>query len=202
MCKQLRVLAIAVNIGVALALVAPLVAQQSAAPTKKDPLRFRAFNVSMPTGMSGVTEIIVERWTTPAERQSLLGLVATSKPGRGGQQKLLEALQDVEPRAGYMRTPNSLGWDIKYAYEFKMPDGSRQIVIATDKPVSFAGAMDPGAQDHPFTLIEMRMKPDGEGEGRMLAASSIATKDGRLQLENYGNEPVRLTSITQEDSKK
>ena len=52
--------------------------------------------------------------------------------------------------------------------------------------------------DYPFTLIEMRMKPNEKGEGKMLVASSIATKNGRLELENYGNEPVRLTEITEQ----
>ena len=56
--------------------------------------------------------------------------------------------------------------------------------------------------DYPFTLIEMRMKPNEKGEGKMLAATSILTKNGRLELENYGQEPVRLTSITEEEKKK
>ncbi len=35
----------------------------------------------------------------------------------------------------------------------------------------------------------------------MLAASSIIVKDGKIQLENYGQEPVRLTSITEDVQK-
>jgi hypothetical protein len=57
--------------------------------------------------------------------------------------------------------------------------------------------------DYPFTLIEMRFnKPGEKGEGKMLAATSILTKNGRLELENYGQEPVRLTQITEEERKK
>ena len=55
--------------------------------------------------------------------------------------------------------------------------------------------------DYPFTLLEMRMKPNEKGEGRMLVATSISTKNGTLELENYGQEPVRLTSITEETKK-
>jgi hypothetical protein len=87
--------------------------------------------------------------------------------------------------------------------ETKLDDGARQIVIVTDKPVSFgAAASDSEAMDYPFTLIQMHMKPNEKGEGKMLAASSISTKNGRLELENYGQEPVRLTSITEEEKKK
>ena len=62
----------------------------------------------MPTGMSGVTEIAIERWTTKAERASLLDLVETAKYGEGGQRKLLNALQKIKPRVGFIRTPNSI----------------------------------------------------------------------------------------------
>lgn len=192
---------------VALVLVVPAAAQQPAQPagtpteepTREDPLRFTAFNVSMPTGIAGTTQITIERWSTVEERQALLELVATATQGRRGQQDLLDALQDIEPRTGFIRTPNSMGWDLKYAAEFTMPDGTRQIVIATDRPVSFAAAANSArSMDYPFTLIEMRMKPGEEGEGRMLGATSITVENGRLELEQYGQEPVRLTSIKEE----
>lgn len=207
MTKQLRVLGRVAVVGVVLALVAPTTAQQPAAPvdqpTKENPLRFSAFNVSLPAGIAGVTEITIERWTTDTERESLLDLVETAKAGEGGQRKLLNALQKVRPRVGYMRTTRSLGWDLRYARENMLDDGMRQIVIATDKPVSFAAAASNSrVMDYPFTIIEMRMKPNDKGEGRMLTATSITVKNGRLELENYGQEPVRLTSITQEESDK
>ena len=83
-----------------------------------------------------------------------------------------------------------------------MPDGTRQLVIATDKPVSFAAASQGDVMDYPFTLVETRMKPNEKGEGKMLAATSITTKNGRLELSNYGQEPVRLTEITEQQKKK
>jgi hypothetical protein len=211
MYNLLRIVRRMAILGFVLILVAPLGAQEPAtaagspseAPTKKDPLRFSAFNVSMPTGVAGVTEITIERWTTTAERTRLLGLVETAKYGEGGQRKLLDALQTIDPRVGFIRTPNSIGWDLRYAVENTLPDGIRQIVIATDKPVSFAAAASGSrAMDYPFTLIEMRMKPNEKGEGKMLAATSITVKNGRLELENYGQEPVRLTEITEKQKKK
>ena len=182
MSRHFRVLGIAAAFGAALVLGAPLAAQQgakpagtpTAMPTKKSPLRFTAFNVSMPTGVAGVTDIVIERWSTDAERTSLLKLVETAKYGEGGQRKLLNALQKIKPRVGYIRTPNSLGWDLRYAVENTLDEGTRQLVIATDKPVSFgAAASGSRIMDYPFTIIEMRMKPNEKGEGRMLTATSI-----------------------------
>jgi hypothetical protein len=203
MSKQLRVLT-GIAAAAAVALAIPLAAQQASAPadmpTKKAPLHFSAFNVSMPTGMAGVTEIAIERWSTDDERKKLLDLVATAKEGERGQHPLLSGLQKIKPRTGFIRTPNSLGWDLHYAHESLSAEGDRQIVIATDKPVSFAAAAsDSRAMDYPFTIIEMRFpKAGGKGEGKMLGATSISTKNGKLELEYYGQEPVRLTEITQE----
>jgi len=196
-----------VGIVVALSLFAPVAGQQQSkaqAPTTKDPLRFRAVlqTQGQDAGAQGVVQIVIERWSTAVEREQLVALASQSTDKRGGQDKLLKALEKVTPRIGFIRTPNSLGWDLRYAYDFPQPDGSRRIVIATDKPVSFGAAV-AGAEslDYPFTLIEMRMKPGDKGEGRMLARSAINTQGGKLELENYGDEPIKLSEITEEVKK-
>ena len=118
------------------------------------------------------------------------------------QRKLLKALQDIKVRAGFIRTPNSLGWDIKYAHEAALPDGSRQVVVATDKPVSFGMAASGQAYDAAFALIEIHFpKGSSKGEGKMLGQTGISFKDGKLQLEAYVNEPTRLTEVTEKNPK-
>jgi hypothetical protein len=187
------------------ALAVPALAQapySESAPTKTEPLRFSAFAVQMQTGQSGVVEVAIERWTTDAERNAIIGLLKQTTDSTRDQQKLLKALQDIKVRTGYVRTPNSMGWDLKYAYESKLPDGSRQIVIATDKPVSFGMAASGQAYDAAFSLIEFRF-PAGaaKGEGKMLARTGIATKNGKLELEAYVNEPTRLTEVVEKNPK-
>mgnify|MGYP001080201950 CR=1 FL=1 len=151
----------------------------------------------------GMIDIVVERWTAPAERDAILALVATSTPNASGQNKLRDALQDVEPRVGYIRAPNTMGWDLKYAWQRKLEDGSRQIVIVTDKPVSFFGvASGSRTLDYPFTLIDMRFPAGSDkGEGKLLNQTSISTKNGTLELELWGREPTRLTTITEKNPK-
>ncbi len=181
---------------VVIVIVVPVFAQ---APTQQNPLRFSAFAVQMQGGIAGTVDIAIERWSTEAERQALIALVQTAKVGRQGQDKLLKGLQDIEPRTGFIRTSRSLGWDLKYAHQNRLPDGSRQIVIATDKPVTFVGvAAQARTLDYPFTLIEMRFPAGSDkGEGKALVQTSISVKDGQLQLEIYGQEPTRLTTITE-----
>ena len=48
--------------------------------------------------------------TTDEEREALIAAFV-----EGGQNMLLKALQKVKPRVGYIRTPNSLGYDLQYA---------------------------------------------------------------------------------------
>lgn len=191
----------------AVAFIVPVAAQKmpftEVAPTTKEPLRFSCFSVNMQSGMAGDIEVAIERWSTDAERQTLIHLVKQSTDKQGGQDKLLKALQDIKPRVGFIRTPNSLGWDLKYAWEAKLPDGTRQVVIATDKPVGFAAAASGSRTlDYMFSLIEMQF-PAGsnKGEGKLLAQTSIAVKNGRLELEIYGQEPTRLTQITEKNPK-
>lgn len=191
---------------VALGFASSALAQQpyvEATPTKDAPLRFDAIAMNMQGGRMGMLDIVVERWTAPAERDALLALVATSTPNASGQNKLRDALQDVEPRVGYIRAPNTMGWDLKYAWQRKLEDGSRQIVIVTDKPVSFFGvASGSRTLDYPFTLIDMRFPAGSDkGEGKLLNQTSISTKNGTLELELWGREPTRLTTITEKNPK-
>jgi hypothetical protein len=58
----------------------------------------------------------------------------------------------------------------------------------------------PRTVDYPFTLIEIHLNRDGEGEGRMAYATKISfdKKKNAVELENYSSEPVRLTTVKME----
>ncbi len=183
----------------------PVLGQQASTrvPTEKDPLRFSAFAMQITRGAARQVDIVIERWSTDAERQALIGLVMKSTDRPHGQDKLLKALEDIEPRTGFIRGANTIGYDLKYAHENRLPDGTRQIVVVTDKPVSFVAQVSQARTlDYPFSLIEMRFPPGGgQGEGKLLGQTSISVKDGRLELEIYGQEPTRLTTITEKKGK-
>jgi hypothetical protein len=157
-------------------------------------LQLRAFAVDMNGGRSGTLDITIERWSTDEERAKLLA-VLTEK----GADKLTDALHDVRPRAGYIRTSWSLGWDLGYAREIPLPDGGRRIIIATDRPMSFREAANqPRSADYEFLLIEIRLGSDGKGQGKLAAAAKIEydKETNTVQVENYGNQPVRLTEVS------
>ena len=184
---------------VALAVVAGfLLAGPAQAQDKKEekpkPYRFTAFAVNMGSGPKAFTvDIVLERLSTDEEREGLIAAFV-----EGGQDKLLPALQKIRPRVGFIRTPNSIGYDLQYAWRFLNSDGTSRLVIATDRRINFWEARNqPRTIDYPFTIIEMRLDTKGEGEGRLAAGTKISkSRDGKtIELENYGISPVALNNI-------
>jgi hypothetical protein len=178
---------------------APQGAARTAQPDLRPPLRLTAFAVNLgvtpdrrPSGQSGTVLINIDRWSTPEERTSLLQTFRDKGPDG-----LLAALQE-NPRVGNIRTPDSVGWSVHYAHYVPAEDGGWQIFLATDRRIAFwEAANNARTLDYPFTLAEIHLGPDGNGEGRLSIATKVTlSQDGKtIRLENYASEPVRLQSV-------
>ena len=161
-------------------------------------LRLTAFAVNMSNigaGSTATVDITIDRWSTDDERQTLI----TTFTERGPE-KLLDALQRLK-RVGFIRLPNTVGYDLQFARERPLDEGGRQIIIATDRRIGFWEATNqPRSIDYPFTVIELRLNRDGEGEGKMsIATKIIADKEQNIvTLENWDTSPVQLTNVKRE----
>jgi hypothetical protein len=145
---------------------------------------------------AGVVEIAIERWSTDGERDRLVTVLKEKGP-----EALMSALQKMR-RVGYIRTPGRIGWDLHFARDIKREDG-RQVVIATDRPMSFwEASRRPRSADYDFTLIDIRFDPDGKGTGKLAVAAKVDfnEKTQTVEIENYGIEPVRLTEVRSKKS--
>jgi hypothetical protein len=165
------------------------------AQTNGQPERYTAMAVNLNTGRSGTVEIGVDRWSSDADRDKLLNILMTEGP-----EKLLDALQDM-PRMGYFRTPDSIGIDIHFARRVRGEDGGERVVLVTDRRIGFWEAANrPRTIDYPFTVIELRLNNDGEGEGKIsLATRIVADQENKIvTLENYDAQPVTLTQVKRE----
>jgi|SRR5215813_1454732 len=181
-------------------LLALAVLALSAPPAARaaDPvLRLNAFAVNM-SGFGRTStqtlDITIERWTTDEERKRLLDTLIEKN-----SDKLLDALQKIKPRAGYIRTTTSLGWDIQYARMMDLPSGGKRIIFGTDRPMGFYEVRNnTRSADYEYMLCEIRLGPDGKGEGKLATAAKISYDKelGKVEIENYGIEPVRLTQVT------
>jgi hypothetical protein len=176
-------------------------ANRLVAAIPEPPLRLSAVAVNMSNvgrGGVNVVDIEIDRWSTEAERDDLIAAFNAKGPDA-----LLSKLQGAK-RVGYMRLPNTLGYDLHYARKHPGDDGGEQIVIATDRRIGFWEARNqPRTIDYPFTLIDIRLKSGGEGEGKMSVATKVSynKKKHAVELENYASEPVRLTTVKVEAKK-
>ena len=141
---------------------------------------------------AGTIDIVIDRWSTPAERDML---VAALK--EGGTDGLLRALQKIKEPAGYIQTPGRVGYPLRFAWQMPTPDGGKRMIIATDRPVSFLEVSNAArTMDYPFMLADVRLGPDGKGQGKLLPLAKIGVnEDHVVEIENYASEPVRLTEV-------
>jgi hypothetical protein len=154
---------------------------------------FTAFAASLGTGRTAIVDLRVTRWSTDQEREKLLETLQEF-----GRDRLLSALEKLPP-VGTIRTSNSIGYDLYYAREHAQPDGSRRVVLATNRRVSFRELLNnTRSKDYQFTLIELRLGPDGKGEGKLVPAAKVTwDKDAkRIEIENYSALPVELLQVT------
>lgn len=151
---------------------------------------FKAFAVQMQSGRAGMVDIAITRWSTDAEREKLLTLLQEQ-----GQPAMIAHLQTL-PQVGYIRMPNSMGVALFYARSTMLPDGTRQVVIGTDRSIGMATRA-PQLSKYDATVIELHIPPSGKGEGKIvLAGKASVGKDGKVQISNYQGEPVRLKDVT------
>ncbi len=149
------------------------------------------------SGKAGPVEFVITRYSTDAERDELLKTLQEKGPER-----LLDALQKL-PRVGYFRTPNSTGYDLKFARKVPGDDGGERITMITDRYITFWEAANrPRTIDYPFTMIEVRMGPEGKGEGKMSLATRITydKKNNTVVLEDYKSQPTLLNEVKREST--
>ncbi len=178
-------------------LVSAILGTAMAEAAERAPLRLSAFAVNLSgIGRTGAQQldVVIERWSTDAEEKKVLDVLTEAGP-----EGLLDTMQALKPRAGYIRTTTSLGWGIQYAREYPLPDGGRRIVFATDRPMSFYELTNNSrSRDYEYMFCEIRLRKDGTGEGKLVTHAKISYDRARneLEVENYALEPVRLTRVT------
>jgi len=146
-------------------------------------------NNNIQTG-AGTVLISVDRWSTNAERERFVSTLMNKGP-----RALIDVLQDIPP-VGRIRTPDSLGYDLRYAHQSPGEDGGRRIVIATDRPIGFWEARNqPRTVDYPFTIVQMQIGSDGRGTGTLSEFTKVVASGDNIYRENFASAPVMMTDI-------
>ena len=172
-------------------------ASSGAALAAKPVEELRAFAVNMSNisagggANAGPVDITIDRWTTDAERDRLVGIVKEK-----GADGLLDAIRKMD-EIGRIQSGGSLGYPLRFAREVPLSGGGRRIIIGTDRRMSFLEMREqPRSVDYPFVVMDIRLNADGKGEGKLMPLAKINTDvDHIVEIENYASEPVRLTSV-------
>lgn len=142
---------------------------------------------------AGVVLMDVTRWSTERERQTFVTTLTEKGP-----KQLLSDLKRAKS-VGSIRTPDSLAYDLRYAHQIPGEDGGRRIILATDRPIGFwEAANQPRTLDYPFTVVQIQFDADGQGKGTISYATKIRAYRGTIELEDFANLPVMLTSVKAE----
>jgi hypothetical protein len=160
--------------------------------------RFTATAVTHSPGgraMGVNVEILIDRWSTPAERDRVIATLKSKGPGA-----LLDLLRGL-PDIGSISTPTSPGASLRFADARPAADGGRRIILATERPMSG----DSGRKrvhratdaDYPFSVVDIRVDSKGNGEGTLAYAAKLVlhAKTGTIEVDNYAAELVQLTSV-------
>jgi hypothetical protein len=113
---------------------------------------------------------------------------------------LATALQSADG-VGYLWSSESVGYSLRYAYRLTQPDGSVRLVLVTDRRLgSYDGSWTPATgvrNDYAFSVIELRLNPAMEGEGKASLTGTVAIDGGAntIALADYAALPVTLKNV-------
>ena len=143
---------------------------------------------------NGRLRVRLTRWSTDEERRQLWA--AGDEPS-----KLLSALPYV-PANGYLQWPGGLEHTVRYARQAPRPDGGADIVMVVERPLWLW--WDPAvkwAADQPFTVVQLRIKKDGTGEGRIATGQGFARdKDSGLVISDT-TKPALLVDVRRDSAR-
>jgi hypothetical protein len=137
-------------------------------------------------------DIWITCYTDDAEEEKLMAALQQK-----GQDGLIEALRRVGP-VGRMRVPGQLSTEFHYARQSRAKDGRRRIILATDRAIGFAEAVNRTiSSDYPFTMLELRVDDSGAGDGQLFLAAKFIRTGNLLVLENLATQAVQISRVRQ-----
>ena len=154
--------------------------------------------MSVQTGQAGIVEIVVNQWSPAVEKKILENVLAKS-----GSPAMVDEMERM-PQVGYIRTPETMGDALFYGTDTTLPDGTRQLVFATNRPMTAMASIGGGAKNnYDLSVIEIRFKKgDDKGEGKIVIGgkASIDPKTNKLSITNYDSEPPRFSDVKSKKS--
>ena len=143
-------------------------------------------------GAAGATpvDIRITRWTTDAEQQRLLNALGTE-----GMEGFMRELGTMK-QTGSIGAPQELAYPLTYARQSRTKEGGRHIVLATDRPMTFAERVGSSiSRDYPLAWIELHLDAQNAGTGTMMNAVRLRLVGEILGIEDLSTQPAKLNDV-------
>jgi len=137
-------------------------------------------------------EIAITQWSTHTEHRALASALIEQGP------LAFARLLCNYGAAGFISVTGAPDVVIRYAWSIKEPDGNRRIYLATDRPVPLSSGWLRRFQDEEaLTFVELRVNPDGSGEGKLSDAARLSVDGIRqvIELTGYDGRPAHLFMV-------
>ena len=150
-----------------------------------------ALGTSTQLGRDVPVKLIINRYSTPEERQTLIQAFQ-----KGQNQGLYDALQKMKP-VGRIQVPGTLGYDLAFVRQIQTPNG-RQIRFVTNRKIEFREAYrNTRSQAYDLTAGQINFddQQKNKSEGVLYpAAQFVINKNGEFEIQLLRN-PWRLTNL-------
>jgi hypothetical protein len=150
------------------------------------------------TAVSGVAAMIrvqIDRYTGENDRKAMEDALA-----HGGYPNFLTALRKA-PAVGQVQLGTEQ-FTVRWARQQPQDKGRRFITIVTDAPIYFIGGGRADAKPRTgfeLGVVELSVDEFGIGLGKMAAAARVKPDGkGGVVLEDYADEPIKLTLVRRE----
>jgi hypothetical protein len=158
---------------------------------KKEHISATARGTSTQLGRQISVDIRIFEFSTAEDQKALFEAFQSN-----GTQGLANALEKMSAK-GRASITGTLGYDLNYIREFKMPDGSRKIRFVTDRAIHF-GEVWGGTRsmDYMLSMGEIILSKDkGKSSGVVMPAAKMKlNKEGELEIETFQN-PWELVNV-------
>ena len=179
---------------IALLLVAvPVVAKDK----NKSIEQYKANAIVQTSGGASMMEMNIYRWSTDDEREELLDAIKAATADHRQARKVAQALRG-QAKAGYVFMAGKQGYPLRYARSLDMGGGKRQIILATDRPVSFQEVYSQSqAGDFDVSLIILNLDENGKGSGILSLGTEVkwSDKEGKIEMTNASSQPIKLGDV-------
>jgi hypothetical protein len=136
--------------------------------------------------------IIIYEFSTDDDQKALADAFQAAGP-----QGMFNAVTKMKAK-GHMAITGTLGYDINYIKEFKMPDGSRKIRLVTDRPLRFREVwQDSRSTDYNLSAAEIILTGEKKTNSGVLMPAmqlKLNKETNQIEVEAFDN-PWKLLDI-------